>query len=544
MDIIVDETRRSLMKGLMWNNIPGFAVLTGKNGCGKTQLLAYIKYNLTKIKKTYQDDEICIIYERLKIEHKGSPNSLPLFSEKLITSLRQHKTKQSHKDDYSDYLMEMAKSIDKNLEDFDEYDIENSVANTIDTGEKLKKAIASYEKYRRDKIINLHDKSTDEQVSKVKDPSPCELINQLLDEYNSDFHIEKPKLPKDIDLNNLNFNINFINNKNKCSCLFNQLSTGEQSLIQMIIAIYNSNGIMTTKILLLDEIDRHLHPSACKTLINIIYNRFFKEYGIKIILTTHCLATIAFCPEDSLFIMEEGCDEIKGISKKSAMNIISDNDLSFEEGMEIINQITQSRASVILLVEGKHDKTHISVAKAKLGKTTDFEIFSLNGSSNLKGFINSSPANFFGEKTIIGIFDLDSGGIKEFEKIGQEIYPNIRLSKKTSKSSVYAITLPAHNSEFKKYKNLPIEFLYEKNILDSVNINLKKINFKCATNKYGYADDETHFNSDESLWLYTLEDDDGKKRLAEIVETLDASSFIHFSPLFELIDKLLELDAN
>lgn len=77
--------------------------------------------------------------------------------------------------------------------------------------------------------------------------------------------------------------------------------------------------------------------------------------------------------------------------------------------------------------------------------------------------------------------------------------------------NVYAVTLPAHDSKFTNYPNMPIEYLYDRNILDSLGIKLKKMPFKKAVGCCNYDKDENTFNTDDSLWTYELCDDNDKK---------------------------------
>ncbi|WP_163006104.1 ATP-binding protein [Methylobacterium brachiatum] len=44
----IDDKGYKSIKNITWNNIPGFAILTGKNGSGKTQLLEVLSYFFSK----------------------------------------------------------------------------------------------------------------------------------------------------------------------------------------------------------------------------------------------------------------------------------------------------------------------------------------------------------------------------------------------------------------------------------------------------------------------------------------------------------------
>ena len=118
------------------------------------------------------------------------------------------------------------------------------------------------------------------------------------------------------------------------------------------------------KILLLDEIDSHLHPTFCKSLITII-EKFIVPKGIKVIMATHSPATIAYANEESLFLMNMPNEEprIEKISKKEALDKLSDGLFSIydSDNLKLTTNIFQAKEKNILLCEGVTDTGHIKI---------------------------------------------------------------------------------------------------------------------------------------------------------------------------------------
>lgn len=145
------------------------------------------------------------------------------------------------------------------------------------------------------------------------------------------------------------------------------------------------------KILLLDEIDSHLHPTFCKSLITII-EKFIVPKGIKVIIATHSPATIAYANEESLFLMNMPNEElrIEKIYKKEALDKLSDGLFSIydSDNLKLTTNIFQAKEKNILLCEGVTDTGHIKnmidIYKKDESILLGVELIAFGGTSKLE----------------------------------------------------------------------------------------------------------------------------------------------------------------
>ena len=112
-----------------------------------------------------------------------------------------------------------------------------------------------------------------------------------------------------------------------------QLSDGEKILMMTVcdiarrLAIANpdkKNVLLGNGVVLLDEIDLHLHPQWQQYVVSAFRNTF---PNIQFILTTHSPKVLSQIPQESIFILEDS------IIKKSSLNLIGRDDNSILEDL-------------------------------------------------------------------------------------------------------------------------------------------------------------------------------------------------------------------
>lgn len=100
------------------------------------------------------------------------------------------------------------------------------------------------------------------------------------------------------------------------------LSSGENTLLWMALTLFNSQyGKQTLsaapKLILMDEPDAFLHPKMVDKLFQTL-EIFTKNFGVKIILTTHSPTTVALAPNDFIYLIKN--NEVSEIDKDSAIS--------------------------------------------------------------------------------------------------------------------------------------------------------------------------------------------------------------------------------
>ena len=206
----------------------------------------------------------------------------------------------------------------------------------------------------------------------------------------------------------------------------------------------------------------------------------------------------------------------------------------------------------VLYTEGKTDVKILETAWKKLygSKECPFEMKSCNtlsekdgsaaGCDVLKNLLCTARPD--SPQLIIGLFDRDVAGINAFSLSNN--FVNIEEGWKQHKNKrAHALLLPTPSGKelFASYKNLCIEFYFEKNDLDLT------IDGKGLKLKTGIAPAKFNGVPIESPPLNALHfhqiDEKTKNYFAEvIVPTLQEASFVNFTVLFEKILHILDLE--
>ena len=204
-----------------------------------------------------------------------------------------------------------------------------------------------------------------------------------------------------------------------------------------------------------------------------------------------------------------------------------------------------------VVTEGKTDASILATAWSKLyNYECPFEISpcevgndteSFAGCSMLRQYLKSYLAN--SEHIVIGLFENDSAGIKEYQNLGKNFITSNNKKFKISKNKkAYATLLPVPTGKenFEKNKNLCIEFLFEKSDLekevDGIKLILKpgeiiKTTANGLTIGRELSNDFSLYQIDKSTKSYFAE---------KIVPTFDKSSFIHFELVFNRIIEIID----
>lgn len=249
--------------------------------------------------------------------------------------------------------------------------------------------------------------------------------------------------------------------------IFN-LSSGEASLLCIFGELLRQadtikNNIPLDKItgiVLIDEVDKHLHIKLQKEVLPKLLALF---PNVQFIVSSHS-------PFLSMGLAEELKDRSKvidldnlGISTDPTTNdlykevydmMVGEND-RFKERYELLEAKIKEGSNPLIVTEGKTDIQHIKKAKEKLNITdldVDFhEISEDRGDSKLK-LLLEQLSEVPQSRKIIGIFDRDVKKIiDDIEKNGQSF--------KDYGNDVFAFCIPIPK-ERETYKNISIEFYY------------------------------------------------------------------------------------
>ena len=236
---------------------------------------------------------------------------------------------------------------------------------------------------------------------------PWNFVNKIFVEAKLDYQISNPE-NNELDTP---FTAILINKINGAKINFNDLSSGEKVLMSFALSLYNSKTYSNfPKLLLLDEPDASLHPSMTKHLLSVIQKVFVQEKGIKVIMTTHSPSTIAFAPEEAIFLMNKNTPRLQKVTKANAITHLTQGFISITSNTQFIlvedrfdvnaysktfnllqdNEFLNTDLSLVFVpTSNKRDKITggSSVVKAWITKMFDA------GMNNLRGLIDMDTSN-------------------------------------------------------------------------------------------------------------------------------------------------------
>ena len=329
---------KSLQEGFEWKDIPTFAVITGVNGVGKTQLLEVIKG------RSERPDNRGIIPQIVReITSSNGPENL-IFSEnttqrgltlnglieyvkrgeqRLVTlrnldqqigafqthiNNNQHQLSQitdkiailqiesnirSWREQiwnlreqklnvniyaYDEELKRIARELEKEVEELTEDEIRQFAIDNFESltnVDELTRFIANENmRYMRRVTYLSETHQREEEDMLVAQERPFQTINRLFRQYGFDYFDMLNPFPHD---GKLNGEIRF-KGKGGEEVDYNSLSSGEQAIVQFVIWSYGQdfrgNRLNT---MVLDEPDAHLHPSMCKMMVEIFSEMSAKQ---------------------------------------------------------------------------------------------------------------------------------------------------------------------------------------------------------------------------------------------------------------------------
>ncbi len=219
--------------------------------------------------------------------------------------------------------------------------------------------------------------------------APWSLLNQVFAISKLPYEIDNPsnihidfdplELNKYAERNNTGaYSLKLTNTDLNITMEFNSLSSGEKVILSLAFMLYYAiKNNYFRKLLLLDEPDAHLHPSLTKQFLEVVETFLVKKFGAKVIMTTHSPSTIGLCNEESIFVMSKNPTTILKQPRSIAVNYLT-------SGVPVLNSIIDNRRYII--VEDKNDSTFYTTIYNLISKriTPKFHLFYLSSSPKPK----------------------------------------------------------------------------------------------------------------------------------------------------------------
>lgn len=169
----------------------------------------------------------------------------------------------------------------------------------------------------------------DADLKELVGEAPWTLINELFEKYNFQYRINQPLSIAS------NLVIKFRSVQEGFEILYEELSSGEQMIVNLVLWSFNSDLAEHRKLILLDEPDAHLHPEMGLMFKEIVTDILVHKLGIQVILTTHSPTTLCWFDESSIFLFEKKIGVIKS-SKEEALQRLTSGMVMIHEAFKIV----------------------------------------------------------------------------------------------------------------------------------------------------------------------------------------------------------------
>ncbi|MHC2299189.1 AAA family ATPase [Rhizobium mongolense] len=254
--------------------------------------------------------------------------------------------------------------------------------------------------YRNDLYQEAHLALPIEQFLKKAGPPPWDILNDQLSNFGLPYRAIPPS-DKQYD----DYDLMLKHKERGHEIRVSDLSTGEQTIMQLAVCCYKFDGTVRQKsLLLLDEVDAFLHPALCAQYLKTIQEVLIDKFQMSVIATTHSPTTVALAPEASLFLMSASGP--KKVTKSVAVNALT-------EGVPTLSIDFEGRRQVF--VEADLDAKIYDLVyrflKRHLASERSLEFIPVGNAVNggcAKVIALTSQLSEFGNRSILGLIDYDN----------------------------------------------------------------------------------------------------------------------------------------
>ncbi len=210
-------------------------------------------------------------------------------------------------------------------------------------------------------------------------------------------------------MENINYEV-FLRDEHGAQIRPSELSSGERVLLALATSLHTgtsqNSSVEFPKLLLLDEPDASLHPSMSKSMLTVLEEIFVKQYGVRVLMSTHSATTVALAPEASLFVMSRATPRLSKATADEALNYLT-------VGISSLSVKLENRRQVF--VESEYDQSVYqelyTLLKPKLSLDRSIEFIAAGkrdkggGCDAVKRLVGELRAS--GVSTVHGVIDRD-----------------------------------------------------------------------------------------------------------------------------------------
>jgi energy-coupling factor transporter ATP-binding protein EcfA2 len=364
IEIVPNGPGYKSIQNLIWDDVPEFAIVTGRNGSGKTQLLEVLAYHLTgtsppppqgplsltvSVQNIQIDaDEVGFVPSAGRFSGGGSASLAQMQS--LRTNLYQQvQNRRSFPHDPAQTAR--ARRTEKRLAGRDwqkatkggQFGLDEDEFNDLLVDVDVSSSLATIFVAHRLKLLEGLERGTPgfAKDGEPLGPAPWDVVNESLEVAGFPYRVVSPLEVAILD----HYELRLRDQSGRIEVRPSDLSSGEQVLLQLNLWLFSSGkeGVFP-KLLLLDEPDAHLHPSMTVQFLDVISEVLVRKHGVRVIMSTHSPSTVALAPEGAVFQMERGGAEVLRVTDRPAILSVLTAGL-----------VTVSRATRFCFVEDEDD---------------------------------------------------------------------------------------------------------------------------------------------------------------------------------------------
>lgn len=303
---------------LVWEKIPPFAVITGLNGSGKTQLLEVLAYKLTGTTPhggdlsglqlsvtgdSFGAESVAYLPSRWEVTpaaHVGIPQ---------MQQARDQLWNEVYQQGHNIYDIRavtkrarIRKLIGEGPTDQEAFKkrLPEDYAFMLEDGDVVAGLAHVLVAYRLRVAEGLEQGRSKDEIRKSIGPAPWDVINEAFQAADFPYEVVSPVETPIAGV----YELKLQSKLTGVQIPPGDLSSGEKMLLVLVLWLYNSQHHgRFPKLLLLDEPDANLHPSMTRQFLNVVKEVLVAKYGVRVVMTTHSPSTVALAPEGSVFEM-------------------------------------------------------------------------------------------------------------------------------------------------------------------------------------------------------------------------------------------------
>jgi len=221
---------------------------------------------------------------------------------------------------------------------------------------KVNDFLISFKQKKQEELIRLQEQITPSPTNKIIE-SVIQVISKFIPEFKN-LRIQRHPLAMLIDKNGISLNVR-------------QLSQGEQSLLALVaditrrLVLLNPSGdpLQGNGIVLIDEIDLHLHPKWQQTVIPGLLRAF---PNVQFIITTHSPQVLTTVPKECIRILSAG-----GVLNTQISALGEESRVTLEDVMDVGSRPEDSMSQQLSeylerINRGEIDSEEINQLRSKL----------------------------------------------------------------------------------------------------------------------------------------------------------------------------------